>query len=447
MSVSGGLLKSLDESAFTGRHGKIYGIALLVHLSDGFDIQIMGFVLPSIIAAFHLTGASAGFLGSAVFFGMFVGAGGGGLIADAIGRKKTIMAAILLYGVTGLLAAVTTSYWTLWVIRVIEGIGLGAEVILIFSYLVEFVPVSTRGMLVSSTVFFWQISSFIAALIAIVVIPAYGWRGMFVIGAAPSILFALAWLALPESVRFLIEKGRVAEAEAIVRKISTVPVKAGDATATKVEPQRKLGVSSLLGQTYRKRTIGVWAMLFLQGFVFFGIAIWLPSFFLRMGFSFVHSLFFTALITGAGAIGNVAGGILLDRWGRRPTIVTYFILGGLALGSWGLGTSATAVIIIGMIGAFFAFGALGPLFTYVNELYPTSMRATGAGFGGSWQRIGGIVAPYVLGLFFGAKVPVYLVFGFVGALMVLCGIIAWLTVIETKLETLEQIQRTVVAQS
>lgn len=181
-------------------------------------------------------------------------------------------------------------------------------------------------------------------------------------------------------------------------------------------------------------------MQFLNGFVFFGIAVWLPTLFLKMGFSFVHSLLFTGIVTGSGAVGNVVGGVLLDRRGRRPTLITFSILGGLSLAGWGFSPNAVAVILIGAVGAFFSFGVAGPLFTYVSEIYPTTLRATGVGISGSWQRIGGIVAPYILGVLVGANVSVVLIFCFVGALMLACGVIAWLTAIETRRESLEQIQ-------
>lgn len=437
MSTQAGLLNSLDNCAFTNERRRIYSIASCGHLCDGFDINLMGFVLPSIIVTFHLTGPSAGFLASAVFFGMFLGAGGGGLLADKIGRKTTIIIAMLIYGLSSLLAAAVQTYWGLSAVRFVEGIGLGAEVVLIYSYLVEFLPVKARGTLSSFTGFLWMISSFIAAGIAIVVVPDYGWRWMFVIGGVVALGAAAAWVTLPESIRFLVQKGHLKKAQGIVVKIGGAPSKS--ITATEM-PQAKMGVSGLLGREYWKQTLSVCAMQFLSGFVFFGIAVWLPTLFLKMDFSFVHSLLFTGIITGSGAVGNVAGGFLLDLWGRRPTLIAFSILGGVALACWGLSPSAEAVIIIGAIGAFFSFGMIGPLFTYISEIYPTALRSTGVGISGSWQRIGGIVAPYILGVFVGADVPVPLIFVFVGALMLACGIMAWWAVVETKLESLEQIK-------
>lgn len=441
--MSAGLLKSLDESPFTARHRKIYSIVLFGHLCDGFDINVMGFVLPSIIAAFHLTGPSAGFLASGVFFGMFVGAAGGGFLADRIGRKKTIIISLVLFGLASFLAATAPDYWTLWSARILEGLGLGAEVILIFSYVVEFLPIKTRGTLTSSTVFFWQISSLLAAMVAIWVVPHYGWRWMFAIGGIFALVSALAWLALPESIRFLIDKGRMEEAESIARRFGAVPVK--HAAAVAPASQSKAGSFTLLSGAYLAPTLSVWSMQFLSGFVFFGIAVWLPTLLLHMGFSFVHSLLFTGIITGAGAVGNVVGGFCLDYWGRRPTIIAYFFLGGVALVAWGFSSSVASVVSVGAIGAFFSFGTAGPLFTYVSELYPTALRASGVGVSGSWQRVGGIVAPYILGVLVGAHVDVLFIFAFVGVLLLVGGVIACLTVIETKLESLEQIEADVVA--
>jgi putative MFS transporter len=291
-------------------------------------------------------------------------------------------------------------------------------------------------------VFFWQISSLIAALVAIFIIPNYGWRWMFAIGGVVALISAVAWLALPESIRFLIEKGRINEAEAVALRLGAMP---SEKMAAGMAPRARTGSLSLLRGAYLVPTLSAWSMQFLSGFVFFGIAVWLPTLLLHMGFSFVNSLLFSGIITGAGAAGNVIGGLCLDRWGRRPTIMAYFFFGGLALIAWGFSDSVASVIIIGATGAFFSFGTAGLLFTYISEIYPTALRASGVGICGAWQRVGGIVAPFILGVLVGAHVAVSIIFTFVGALLLVGGLIAWATVIETKLESLEQIQDDVAA--
>lgn len=446
MATDEAAFSRLDEAKLGGEHWRIYSIAMLGHICDGFNIEVMAIILPSLFVAFHLNGASAGFLASATFFGMFVGATAGGMLADTIGRKTTMVVALAIFGVIGLLSAWAPTYWTLWVARLLAGVGLGAEVVLVFSYLVEFLPVRNRGLLAASSVFIWQLSTLIVAVIGIAVIPAWGWRGMLIICAAPAVIFAAAWLTLPESVRFLVQKGRFADAERIAQKFKGGSAGVSVAASTEVAPPRtsiRQNVSLILRREYRVQTIGSWVMLFVQGFEFFGIVIWLPTLFLRMGFPFVHDLLFTAAITGAGAVANIVAGVLLEQWGRRPTIILYFAASGLALIGWGFTTSATAVVLVGMVAAFFSFGTFGPLFVWINEVYPTKLRATASGFAGSWQRVGGFVAPIVLGLLVEAKAPNTAIFGLVGVLMLIGAIMAVISVKETRKQTLENIQASV----
>lgn len=443
-------LSSLDGARLSRRHVSLYGITVLGHICDGFDVNLMGFLVPSLIVAFGLTDKSAGFLVSAVFFGMMLGSLIGGQIADRIGRKTTMVGAMLFFGVFGLAAAAAPTYWSLWAFRFIAGIGLGAEIFLAFAYLVEYLPVKNRGFWGASSQFFWQVSSLVAALIAIPVIPLWGWRGMLVVGALLGLASGIVWwFALPESVRYLLEKGKFHQAQKVVQRISALNVdlgeKAADTTqARAITPQRShLRVSALLGRRYARHTIGVWIIMFCQSFTFIGMVAWMPSIFLKEGFSFVHSFLFVATITGAGAIGNVAGSVAIDRWGRRPTLIFYFFASTVTLVAWGFSSGAVTVVTIGAISAFFTFGCFGPLFVWVSEIYPTELRGTGNGFAGAAARAGGIVSPFVLGIIIGLRDGHYILFGVVAGLMCVTGIAAVVAIKETRHQTLEKIQEDV----
>ena len=447
MPGQSGTLESLDQSSFSLEHARIYSIGTLGHICDGFTINIMGYVLPAIIVAFHLTAASAGFLASAAFVGMLFGAGGGGALADKIGRKRTMVASLVVFCVGSFACVAAPTYWTFWVARLVSGIGLGAEIALIFPYLVEFLPVRTRGGFSSATSFMWMMSSLIAAGFAVFVIPEYGWRGMFAIAGVIGLVTAAAWLTFPESIRFLIENNRLGEAQAIMSRLGGARAAAGRVdAAVRREPmaaeqrQPRAPLSMLMGRDYSRQTVCVWAMQFLTNFVFFGIAVWLPELFIRMGFSFVHSMLFTGLVTASGACGNILSGFVMDRWGRRPTLVFFLFVGGLALAFWGHGRSEATILAAGMVATFFSFGAIGPMFTYTSEIYPTTVRGAGVGIAIAWGRLGGIVAPYVLGLFVGSSVPASWIFAFLGALMFIAGVVVWWLAIETMGESLEGIQ-------
>lgn len=432
------VLGSLDQSQFTRRHASLYATVIAGHFFDGFDINMIGLVLPGIIATFQISVPQAGFLASSVFLGMLAGSVIIGMIADRIGRKRALLFAIGFYSATSLAAAFAESYPALAAIRMIEGFGLGAEVPLVFTYLSEYMPARRRGILLASSVFFWQVASFAAAMIAIIVVPSFTWRGMFVVGALPAIVLFVFVLRLPESARYLISQGRIDEAEAIARRLSTV---APSAVRAQILPAAAVGrLGDLMRAGYLRATLGIWIMQFTGGAVFVGLAVWLPSIFVKMGFPMVKSFAFTAAITGAGAVGNIAAGFLLDRIGRRATLAWFFLLGGVLMFAWGAATAPESIVVLGAMTSFFGGGgAGGPLFTYTSEIYPTRFRASGTGWAAGWQRIGGIVAPSVLGLLLASGAANYTFFAVMGATLLVGAFAAFFLGYETRGKSLEQI--------
>jgi putative MFS transporter len=435
----GQLLESLDQSDFTPRHWRMYATAALGHLFDGFDINMMGFALPGIVAAFALSPAQAGILASSVFIGMLIGSTCIGFLADRFGRKWMMIGATAVYCALSCAVALSWSHDSLLVLRILQGIGLGAEVPLVFTYLSEFIPTRRRGLRLASTVAFWQGSSFIAAIVALLVIPTFTWRGMFVAGAIPGLVLILLWATLPESVRFLITRGRLDQAARIVERLSTVDPRTLPTSVHRppIEPAR---LSAILRGGYLRPTFSIWLMQLTGGAVFFAVAIWLPSIFARMGFPVVRSFAFTGLIAGAGALGNIAGGLLLDRWGRRTTVPVFLCVGGLLMFVWGQATGAWSILGLGALTAFFASGgAGGPLFAYTSEIYPTRYRAVGTGWAAAWQRIGGIVAAPALGWMLGNGAPNYAFFTALGVLLLIGGVGGYLLGYETRGKSLEAV--------
>jgi putative MFS transporter len=446
MSSSVQIIEALNRSSFTRRHLAFYLTIVFCHFFDGFDIQMMGFTLPGIVGEFKLTPGQAGFLASSVFTGMLLGGIIVGTLADSIGRKNALIFAIVTYGLMGLCAGFAPSYESLVIVRVVQGFGLGAEVPLVFTYLSEFLPARRRGVLIASIVAFWQASSFVAALLAIYVIPIYTWRGMFWIATIPAAILLIFVLRLPESIRFLVMRGRTADAEAIARRFSDVDPSGINVAASQAEPHARL--RDLASTGYLRTTAALWVMQFCGGATFIGMLVWLPSIFVKMGFSLVRSFVYTAAITAAGALGNVVGGGLLDRIGRRPTLGGAFILGGILMLAWGYADTDTALLVLGCATTFFAFGAAGgPLFAYTSEVYPTRFRATGTGWAAAWQRIGGIVAPIALGAILANGASNFMFFAVLSVTLLAGGLSMLLLGYETRGRSLEQIQSDLSAKS
>jgi putative MFS transporter len=435
------LLGALEQSQFTARHLLFYVTIVLCHFFDGFDIQMMGYMLPGVAAEFHLSPTQAGFLASSVFIGMFVGGIVVGALADRFGRKYTLMFAVGTYGLTSLMAVFATDIQTLTLVRMLQGFGLGAEVPLVFTYLAEFLPARHRGLLMASIVAFWQAAGFVAALSAIYIVPNYGWRGLFMFSAIPAAIVFVLVTRLPESVRFLVARGRMDQARRVVERFSRLPANVMPLitpAATSTPP--KANWRDLFRSGYLRITLAIWVMQFCGGSVFIGVLVWLPSIFVRMGFPIVHGFAFTAVIAGAGAIGNVLGGYLIDRIGRRTTIGGAFFLGSALMLLWGFADSPAMIVGLGASAALFGFaGAGGPLFVYTSEVYPTQFRATGTALAASWQRIGGIVAPSALGLIFASTLPNFTSFALMSAVLLIGGLTVVFFTFETRGRSLEEI--------
>jgi MFS transporter, putative metabolite:H+ symporter len=432
------LLASLDQSKFTRKHWWLYAALTLTHLTDGFDLLMIGVVLPGIAATFKLTPTEAGLLGSSAFVGMALGAVTITYLADQFGRKKALLLCVFLYGVLSLVAAVAWDYYSILITRLIQGVGIGAEMPLVLTYLMEFVPVRRRGVSSAATISLWQFAGLFAALAAIVIVPAFTWRGMFVLGAIPVLVMMIVLFLIPESIRYLVHRNRLEEAEQIVKRFSSV-----DPATVRVEPKptpARIELGDILRGKYLRCTLGAWIMSVAWSMAFFGMSVWLPSLLMRSGFTLVHSFAYTAAITAAGAAGVFMSGIFMDWLGRRTAMTLGFFLGGLSMIAWGLSTTPALILTFGLLTAFVGTGGVaGCLFTYICEIYPTEFRATGAGFSIAWQRIGGIIAPTALGLLVGTQSSAFGSFVLLGGLLIVGAIVAIALTYETGGKTLEQI--------
>ncbi len=433
------LLASLDQSEFTPKHWWLYLSVTLTHLTDGFDLLMIGVVLPGIITTFKLSPAEAGVLGSSAFIGMAIGAVTITPLADRFGRKKALLFCVTLYGALSFLAAHAWDYNSILAMRSLQGVGIGAEMPLVLTYLMEFVPIRRRGVSSAATIAFWQVAGLLAALAAIVIVPAFTWRGMFLLAAAPVFVMIVVLFFIPESIRYLVQQKRLTEAEEVVKRFSSV-----DPATVHVQrvpaPRPRVGIADILRGNYLRYTLGAWIMSVAWSMAFFGMSVWLPSLLVRSGFTLVHSFAYTAAITAAGAAGVFMSGIFMDWMGRRAATALGFFVGGLSMLGWGLSSTSIAILIFGMLTAFAGTGGVaGCLFTYICEIYPTEFRATGAGLSIAWQRIGGIIAPTVLGLLIGNGGSAFGSFIVLGCLFLIGGFVAVVLTYETRGKSLEQI--------
>ena len=209
----------LHRVPLSGFHWKLVRLSRLGWRFDEMDILLLGSVIAAVSRESGLDPTTALWISSVNLLGMFVGASLAGTLADRIGRKAVFQTTLLVYSVFTGLSALAFNAATLMVLRFLAGLGLGGELPVASTLMAEFAPARRRGALVVLLESFWAYGSVLAALIGFLVIPQFGWQIAFLIGALPALYVFVLRRAMPESPRFLVSQGRIAEAEEIVRSV------------------------------------------------------------------------------------------------------------------------------------------------------------------------------------------------------------------------------------
>ncbi|MBP2458823.1 putative MFS transporter [Clavibacter michiganensis] len=396
----------LDALPWTRAHSRILGGSGVGWALDAMDVGLISFVIAQLAVVWEADAGQLGLVASAGFLGMAIGASVGGLVADRIGRRQVFALTLLVYGLATGVSALAMSVGALIALRFVVGLGLGAELPVASTLVSEFSPARIRGRVIVILESSWAVGWTAAALIGYLVIPASddGWRWALALGAVPAVWAIVVRLRLPESVRFLEGKGRHAEAERVVRSLEAAAGRppAPDAdpiaevaqdAATRVDGSPAAPRERLFGARLRRRTLSLWIVWFCVNFAYYGAFIWLPTLLVAQGFSLVRSFEYTLLITLAQLPGYAVSAWLVERWGRRVTLAVFLAGSAVSAGLFGTADSVTTILVFGALMSFSNLGAWGALYAVTPELYPTRVRATGAGSAAGFGRLASIVAP------------------------------------------------------
>src|SRR5215468_5060020 len=436
------LVGRLDRLPFSRWHKNLFTLCFLGVMFDACDFALFGMALPPVAREFGLNQAQAGLLATVGLVGAFLGALFWGTISDYIGRRTSFSATIGIFSLfTGLVAA-SWNVLSLSIFRFISNFGLGGEVPVALTLTAEYSPSRIRGRMTGSMMAAFPLGLALAALIALYVMPTYGWRAVFIIGVFPAVLLFFVRLVLPESVRYLISRGRAEEAERTVADIerkaaSGQPLPPPQVVASAGAEERGVTVFELLTPERRKRTILLWIVSFCFLWSSNGIIFMLPTVLVQRGFQLRQIFIFLLVQALTAFVGYTACGFLIDKYGRRPVLFLYYFVGAFfhlwfaeATGIW----IYFAIAAVGWVNP----GVYGSNGIYVSELYPTHLRATAVGWFFGIGRIGSFLAPTVVGFMLYWSAGAYVLHTF--ALTFLIAAIAlWFVGIETKGKALEQI--------
>ena len=404
------LLERLEKLPVGSFHYKLLAVTGLGWLFDAMDTGLISFVLPILAKEWGLAPEQMGWIGSVGFIGMALGAVISGTIADRIGRKLVFSLTVILYSLATGACALSWNYESLMIFRFLVGFGLGGELPVAATLMTEYAPTRLRGRFIVLLESFWGLGWLAAACIAYLLIPQYGWQIAFFIGALPAVYVFMIRLHMPESVRYLISRNRIREAQEIVLMLEKklhVASKPFDkelsqvekGTSTVAEPK----FSSLWSGMFARRTLMLWLAWFGINFSYYGIFMWLPSIVFQQGFTVVKTFEYVLIMTLAQLPGYYCAAWLVDVIGRKYTLSLFLLISGVASYFFGNAATPGELLAWGATMSFFNLGAWGVLYTYTPELYPTAIRALGSGWAAGFGRIGSMIAPAMVGMMIGSN--------------------------------------------
>ena len=408
-------------------------------LFDAMDQGMVSGVIAAIGTDWDLSDFERSWLMSSGIFGMILGAALSGSLSDRLGRRTVILYTLLIYSIGSLLCGLSTEYWMLVLFRFITGFGLGGELPAASTLISELSPLKSRGRNVVILESFWAWGWIVASMVAFLVIPAYGWRAAFFVGAVPALFAAALRYKVPESPRYLEINGRRDEAEKIVSDLEMAagvePVR-DDSEPVVADKRAWYEEFRMLWRKDNLRTTAVlWVIWFGINFGYYGFVLWTPTLLTGQGFDIVKSFGFTVIMCLAQLPGYFSAAYLVERWGRKPTLIVYFF--GTAIAAWFFGhaDSDATILIAGCLLYFFALGAWGCVYSYTPEVYPTDVRGSGNGWASAFGRIGAFIAPFIVPVLysgFGSENGFVLVFAVLSAAFALVAIVIWIFGKETK---------------
>lgn len=433
MSIASGkqqeanLLSRLDRIPITKTIIQIIALLSSVWIIEAFDIGIVGQVVLVLKKIWNLSPGDVGLLGTSSTVGIVIGLYFAGPLIDRFGRKKILIWGVTSFTIFTLIGAVFPNLYWIVCMRFIAGLGEGAVFPLPYLMISEFVTAKRRATLVSTAN---------AVLCAAYVLPSIvgawalaqfpmetAWRIPFFAGGIPLITVILFAKWLPESPRWLLQRGRMDEVTRLVEKLESeakIPsdpsyINQGILNSMVSPAGGKVGsIATLFKPPYLSRSLVSWGLYTATIMFWYVMLVYGATMFSSKGFAFGSAVMFAGTMTVIGAFGEVLIGHLSDKHGRKPVYLIFSIVSTVGCMVMAEANAMTMLVIGACVAAFFGFGTLPCAKIYIAEQYPTHLRGAGSSVGEAAARfLGGILAPYYIP-FILAEGGVNAVFWFVG---------------------------------
>jgi len=434
------IIDSLGVSKYTWYIYFLVGFALLF---DGFDYMIVAYTMPQMAKEWALTKIQTGSLSSWSVLGLMIGGLMSGIISDRIGRKKTLAIFVAFYSLLTLPIYFVHSFEAFAVLRILSGMGLGACIPIAITMMSENAPTKNRGYFISSIMAFYVFGWVVAGVVAMYVVPAFGWRVCYLTGGLPAFYSIVLMLKLNESPHWLLGKGREDEAIGVIKRIEIAAKGVASEWAPgslKVPPAfKKAGLGAIFSKEYIKATVTLSVIYFMGTMIMYGITGWLPTLLVEKGYSLIRGYSFAILQNIFGMIGGLCTGYVADIIGRRKNVFMGWIFTAVGVVLLGFASSQWQVVLFSVVVGFVMNWALSGTQPLLAEAYPTEFRNTGVAWAQAFGRVGGFLGPIAAGT------VQQMGFGFTGTLLfftipaIIAGFTALIFVVEMKGKSIETI--------
>jgi putative MFS transporter len=447
VSANAELIARLERLPVTPRLMLLRVIVGIATFFDAYTVLAIAFAMPQLVSEWRLASTEVGLIISAGYIGQLFGAVLFGSLAEKVGRLKILLITIVLFVSMDMACLFAWSGVSMMAFRFLQGVGTGGEVPVASAYINEFIGAEKRGRFFLLYEVIFPIGLMFAGMAGYFLVPIYGWKAMFIVGLVPAVLtIPLRWF-MPESPRWLASKGRIAQADAVVKLLEQNATRRGfvlpppmarplDSKATARSDWREL-----FKGIYLRRTLMIWGLWVCVYMINNGLITWLPTLYKQVfQLPLQTSLAYGWITSGVGVVASIICALLIDKVGRKPWYATAFLLGTVPLLTltWLGAASATEVLILATAAYAILQTIAFSLYLYSAELYPTRLRAIGTGFGSAWLRAGSSIGPLLVGWIVG-DFGIRYVFLALAAVALCGGLATVLFAIETKGRVLEEL--------
>ncbi|HEV7317901.1 MAG TPA: MFS transporter [Ensifer sp.] len=392
---------ALDRAGTGPYQRRLMGIFGLVWAADAMQVLAVGFTAASIAATFGLTVPQALQTGTVFFLGMLIGAVGFGRLADRIGRRRVLIVTVACDAVFGMLSIFAPNFELLLLLRLLTGAAVGGTLPVDYAMMSEFLPARSRGRWLVMLEGFWAVGTLIVAVAAWLISLAGladAWRYIFAVTAIPAAIGVGLRFLVPESPLYLLRAGKAVEAKSIINRMLRANGRAELETTVSIAPPTPSVSTGIFSMDLRRRSLLILTVWFLVSVSYYGVFTWMPPRLAGEGFGFVRGYGFLVLIALAQIPGYALAAYGVEKWGRRPTLIGFCLLSALSCLLFVVASEASLIAAALLIMSFALLGTWGALYAYTPELFPTALRATGMGAAGGMARLGGLLAPSLIGL-------------------------------------------------